>query len=114
MVEISNIIKQKERIEKIKSICNKIKNDKINKEEYYKSILQLGYNIKNSILYDIYNNNKNFLSYESIQNIRENSPEFIQYVLSSVLKNNQIVCTIEKNTSCEEEAMITFQLIASG
>ena len=112
--EINNIKKQIERIERIKSISNKINSDKMSRESYLDLILKLGNEIKNSILYDIFNNNSNLLSYEGIKNVTENSVEFIQYALSSYLSNNSTVCVIEKNTSCEEEAKTTLQLIANG
>ena len=113
-IEINNQKKQEERIEKIKMISNKIINGIINKEEYLKNVLEFGLNIKNSIIYDICNNKNIYLSSNEIKNAKEDSVEFPEYALSTLLSNEQIICAIEKKTSCEEESLSTLQLLLNG
>ena len=113
-IEINNQQKQEERIEKIKMISNKINNEIMNKEEYLKNVLEFGTNIKNSIIYDIYHNKNIYLSNNEIKDAKEDSVEFSEYALSKLLSNEQIMCTIEKKTSCEEESLATLKLILNG
>ena len=113
-IEINNQQKQEERIEKIKMISNKINNEIMNKEEYLKNVLEFGTNIKNSIIYDICNNKNIYLSNNEIKDAKEDSVEFSEYALSKLLSNEQIMCTIEKKTSCEEESLATLKLILNG
>lgn len=113
-IEINNQKKQEERIEKIKMISNKIINGIINKEEYLKNVLEFGLNIKNSIIYDICNNKNIYLSSNEIKNAKEDSVEFSELALSTLLSNEQIICAIEKKTSCEEESLATLRLLLNG
>ena len=113
-IEINNQQKQEERIEKIKIISNKINNEIMNKEEYLKNVLEFGLNIKKSIIYDICNNKNIYLSNNEIKNAIENSIEFPEYALSTLLSKEKIFCAIEKKTSCEEESLATLKLFLNG
>ncbi len=115
MAQPNNKIKYEERTENIKEIQTKLLTEKItNNEEYINNITQLGQKMKENIIYETFNNPEKFVKPEDIKNAQPGSVELIEGALSTLLSENNITCAIEKETSNEESAKLTLQLISSG
>ena len=112
--KIYNPATQNERLEKIKNICNKILNENLSLIDYLKNASELGTYIKHSMIYDIFNNKNNFYSNEELMNTKENSNLFFQNALSTFLSHGNVICSIEKKTTNEEETKATLKLISNG
>ena len=111
----NNKIKYEERTENIKEIQTKLLTEKItNNEEYINNITQLGQKMKENIIYETFNNPEKFVKPEEIKNAQPGSVELIEGALATLLSENNITCAIEKETSSEESAKLTLQLISSG
>ena len=98
-VYLNDSEKQKERIKKIEEICDIILEKKMTFSNYCKKIIELGNEIKNDIIYRIYHSPEQFYSKFELNQIKENSPLFIQAVLKEYLNSLGILTVIEKNSS---------------
>ena len=115
MAQPNNKNKYEERKENIKEIQTKLLTEKItNNEEYIKNITQFGQKMKENIIYETFNNPEKFVKLEEIKNAQPGSVELIEGALATLLSESNITCAIEKETSNEDSAKLTLQLISSG
>ena len=90
---------QEIRKEKIQNLCEKLINSKMAYFEYYKIILELGFEIKNDIIFRVFHNPHDFIKIEEIKNSSsEKSPNFIKLVLYTYLNKLGIITCIQKNS----------------
>ena len=67
--------------------------------EYYKIILELGFEIKNDIIFRVFHNPQDFIKIKEIKNSSsEKSPNFIKLVLYTYLNKLGIITCIQKNS----------------
>lgn len=114
VVQLNNPEKEEQRKEEIKNLVSQLNNNELTNKEYTENVLNLGSNIKEDIIYNVYHNPDKFVSISEIENSEEGSSLFIQGALSTYLNNNDILCVIEKETENENVAHTLLQLITSG
>ena len=115
MAQIDNKAKYEDKKKDIEEIGKILLNEKIeNKESYYSNITELGQKMKETIIYETFNNPEKFIKPEELKNSEEGSLEFIEGAFSSILSDNNITFAIEKETSDQEQAKLNLQLITSG
>ena len=114
VVQLNNSENDKKRKEKIKKIASNLNNNQLTNEEYLDNVLDFGSNMKDNIIYDIYNNPEKLVSKEEIEKAEENTSLFIEGALLAFLNQNNITAAIEKETKDEDVSHATLQLITSG
>lgn len=85
------------REKKIDSLCTKIINSTMTNIEYYNTILELGSEIKNDIIYRVFNYPHEFVKIEELNKITEDSPDFVKLAIFTYLNNLGVTTCIPKN-----------------
>ena len=83
-------------------------------KEYLKEITSLGTNLKNKKIYETYNEPHKFIPLKETEKADMTETIFIEGILPKTLINNQIIVSIEKETSNKDLSLTMLQLLSSG
>ena len=113
-------LNNKENYEKINNnideLCDKILNNKLTPLNFLNIITLLSSNLRTKMIYEIYHNPENYISFKEIEESEEESSiAFSEGILSKILIKNNISTAIKNNNDNNEKLNITLlQLISSG
>ena len=98
----------------IDTSCNSIMKSQLTQKEYLKEITTLGTNLKNKILYEVFNQPDKYIPLKETENSDMKETLFIEGILAKALVNNKIRVSIEKETNNEDLSLTMLQLLSSG
>ena len=86
----------------------------LTQKEYLKEITTLGTNLKNKIIYEAYNEPDKFIPLKETEKANMTETIFVEGILAKTLINNNIIVSIEKETSNKDLSLTMLQLLSSG